>query len=241
MLKPKLGVNIDHVATVRNARGENYPRPLRAALLAQKCGVDSITIHLREDRRHIRDTDLSEIVKKLKIPLNLEIAPTNEMLKISLKYEPDYICIVPEKRTEITTEGGLNLKKNKSFIKNMLKKFKDKKIRSSLFIEPNTSDIQIAKDIGADCVEIHTGKICHLFNKKKNIKNEFKKIKYAVNYANNIGLEVHAGHGITYSTARILSKINGIKEYNIGHFLISESIFLGMSHTIKKIKSILKK
>ncbi len=241
MLKPKLGVNIDHVATVRNARGENYPRPLRAALLAQKCGVDSITIHLREDRRHIRDTDLSEIVKKLKIPLNLEIAPTDEMLKISLKYQPDYICIVPEKRTEITTEGGLNLKKNKNFIKNMLKKFKDKKIRSSLFIEPNTSDIQIAKDIGADCVEIHTGKICHLFNKKKNIKNEFKKIKYAVNYANNIGLEVHAGHGITYSTARILSKINGIKEYNIGHFLISESIFLGMSHTIKKIKSILKK
>ena len=241
MLKPKLGVNIDHVATVRNARGESYPRPLRAALLAQKCGVDSITIHLREDRRHIKDTDLSEIVKKLKIPLNLEIAPTDEMLKISLKYQPDYICIVPEKRTEINTEGGLNLKKNKNFIKNMLKKFKDKKIRSSLFIEPNTSDIQIAKDIGADCVEIHTGKICHLFNKKKNIKNEFKKIKYAVNYANNIGLEVHAGHGITYSTARILSKIKGIKEYNIGHFLISESIFLGMSHTIKKIKSILKK
>ena len=241
MGKIRLGVNIDHVATVRNARGDTYPSPLRAALCAQKKGADSITIHLREDRRHIKDTDLSEIVKKLKIPLNLEIAPTDEMLKISLKYQPDYICIVPEKRTEITTEGGLNLKKNKNFIKNMLKKFKDKKIRSSLFIEPNTSDIQIAKDIGADCVEIHTGKICHLFNKKKNIMNEFKKIKYAVNYANNIGLEVHAGHGITYSTARILSKIKGIKEYNIGHFLISESIFIGMSNTIKKIKSILKK
>jgi len=240
MIKPKLGVNIDHVATVRNARGEDYPSPLRAALLAQKYGADSITIHLREDRRHIRDNDLIKINKKLKIPLNLEMAPTIEMLKISLKHKPDYICIVPEKRTEITTEGGLNIKKNKKLLKKILKKFKLKNIRSSLFIEPKISDIKIAKDINADCIEIHTGKICNLYNKKKNIKKELKKIKTAVKYANKIGLEVHAGHGINFASAKILSKIKGIKEYNIGHFLIGESIFLGLKKTIKIFKGIIK-
>ncbi len=239
-MKCKLGVNIDHVATVRNARGENYPSPLRAALLAEKYGADSITIHLREDRRHIKDYDLTNIKKKLKIPLNLEMAPTNEMLRISLKRKPDYICIVPEKRTEITTEGGLNLNKNKKFIRKILKKFKEKKIRTSLFIEPKISDIKIAKEMKADCIEIHTGKICNLLNKKKNIKKEFKKIKTAVNYANDIGLEVHAGHGINFASAKILSKIKGIKEFNIGHFLIGESIFLGMKKTIKKFKNIIK-
>ena len=240
MLKPKLGVNIDHVATVRNARGEDYPSPLRAALLAQKSGADSITIHLREDRRHIKDNDLIKINKKLRIPLNLEMAPTNEMLKISLKHRPDYICIVPEKRTEITTEGGLNLKKNQKLLKKILKKFKDKKIRSSLFIEPKISDIKIAKDLNADCVEIHTGKICNLLNKNKNIKKEFIKIKTAVSYANMIGLEVHAGHGINFSSAKVLSKIKGIKEFNIGHFLIGESIFIGLKKTIKTFRKIIK-
>ena len=240
MLKPKLGVNIDHVATVRNARGEDYPSPLRAALLAQKSGADSITIHLREDRRHIKDNDLIKINEKLKIPLNLEMAPTIEMLKISLKHKPDYICIVPEKRTEITTEGGLNLKKNKKLLKKILKKFKDKKIRSSLFIEPKISDIKIAKDINADCIEIHTGKICNLLNKNKNIKKEFIKIKTAVSYANMIGLEVHVGHGINFSSAKVLSKIKGIKEFNIGHFLIGESIFIGLKKTIKTFRKIIK-
>ena len=240
MLKPKLGINIDHVATVRNARGEDYPSPLRAALLAQKSGADSITIHLREDRRHIKDNDLIKINKKLRIPLNLEMAPTNEMLKISLKHRPDYICIVPEKRTEITTEGGLNLKKNQKLLKKILKKFKDKKIRSSLFIEPKISDIKIAKDLNADCVEIHTGKICNLLNKNKNIKKEFIKIKTAVSYANMIGLEVHAGHGINFSSAKVLSKIKGIKEFNIGHFIIGESIFIGLKKTIKTFRKIIK-
>ena len=240
MLKPKLGINIDHVATVRNARGEDYPSPLRAALLAQKSGADSITIHLREDRRHIKDNDFIKINEKLRIPLNLEMAPTNEMLKISLKHRPDYICIVPEKRTEITTEGGLNLKKNQKLLKKILKKFKDKKIRSSLFIEPKISDIKIAKDLNADCVEIHTGKICNLLNKNKNIKKEFIKIKTAVSYANMIGLEVHAGHGINFSSAKVLSKIKGIKEFNIGHFLIGESIFIGLKKTIKTFRKIIK-
>ena len=239
MPKVKLGVNIDHVATVRNARGETYPSPLRAALMAQKYGADSITIHLREDRRHIKDKDFFEINKKLKIPLNLELAPTQEMLKISLKYKPNYICIVPEKSSEITTEGGLNLKKNKKLINEFLKKFREKKIRTSLFIEPNISDIKVAKEINANCVEIHTGKFCNLLNKKKSIYNEFNRLKTAVNYANLIGLDVHAGHGITLDSAKILSKIKGIKEYNIGHFLIGESIFLGLKKTIKKFKNII--
>jgi len=241
MKSPRLGVNIDHVATVRNARGEVYPLPLRAALLAQKSGADSITIHLREDRRHIIDKDLKDIKKKLKIPLNLEMAPTKEMLKISLKYKPKYVCIVPEKRSEITTEGGLNLKKNSSLIKKIINQLKKKNIRTSLFIEPNIADIKISKSVKAHCVEIHTGKFCNLHNKKKNTKNEFERVKKAVDFANSIGLEVHAGHGITFSSAKILSKIRGIKEFNIGHFLIGESIFIGIKNSIKKFKRILKK
>ena len=236
----KLGVNIDHVATVRNARGEKYPSPLRAALLSQKSGADSVTIHLREDRRHIKDNDLKEIRSKLKIPLNLEIASTNEMLKISLKQKPSYICIVPENRKEITTEGGLNLNFKKNFLKIMIKKLKLKGIRISLFIEPNLKDIKRSKDLGANCVEIHTGKICNLINNNKPFKNEFIKIQKAVKYANSIGLEVHAGHGLTYKSAQILSKISDIKEFNIGHFIIGESIYLGLSKTIKKFKRIIK-
>ncbi len=238
---PRLGVNIDHVATIRNARGENYPSPLEAALLAQKFGANSITIHLREDRRHINDKDLKDIKKKLKIPLNLEMAPTKEMLIISLKHKPRYVCIVPEKRKEVTTEGGLNLKSNYNLIKKIIRKLKKSKIRTSLFIEANIKDIKIAKKIDSDCIEIHTGKICDLHNKKKNIRKEFKKIQKAVNFANNIGLEVHVGHGITFSSAKLLSKIKGIKEFNIGHFLIGESIFIGIKECIKKFKKILKK
>ena len=241
MKSPRLGVNIDHVATIRNARGENYPSPLRSALLAQKFGADSITIHLREDRRHIKDQDLREIKKKLKIPLNLEMAPTKEMLKISLRYKPNYVCIVPEKRSEITTEGGLNLKRNSNLIKKIIKTLKRSKIRTSLFIEPNIKDIKIAKAIEADCIEIHTGRICNLHNKKKNTKKEFKKIQRSVNFANNIGLEVHVGHGITFSSCKLLSKLTGIEEFNIGHFLIGESIFIGIKDCIKKFRKILSK
>ena len=177
MKKIRLGVNIDHVATVRNARGENYPSPLRAALLAQKNGADSVTIHLREDRRHINDFDLKEIKKKLKIPLNLEIAATTEMLRIALKSKPPFICIVPEKRKEITTEGGLNLNNNKVFLKNLITKLKKNKSRVSLFIEPSLKDIFEAKKLNVDCIEIHTGKFCNLVNKKKNIKMNLKKLK----------------------------------------------------------------
>ena len=239
MKKIRLGVNIDHVATVRNARGEIYPSPLRAALLAQKSGADSVTIHLREDRRHINEFDLKQIKKKLKIPLNLEIAATREMMRIALKNKPPFICIVPEKRKEITTEGGLNLNYNKNFLKNLIKKLRKNKSRVSLFIEPRLKDILEAKKLNADCVEIHTGKFCNLVNKKKNYNNEFKKIKKIIKIGINLGLEIHAGHGLTYNSARILAKLKNIKEFNIGHFLIGESIFIGMSATIKSFKKIL--
>ena len=228
MSKIRLGVNIDHVATVRNARGEVYPSPLRAALLAQKNGAESVTIHLREDRRHIRESDLKEIKSKLKIPLNLEIAATNEMLKIALKSKPDFICIVPEKRQELTTEGGLNLSHRKKFLNKLIKKLKKNKFRVSLFIEPSIQDIKKSQELNADCVEIHTGRFCNLVNE-------------AVILGNKLGLEVHAGHGLTFKSAKILKKVRGIKEFNIGHFLIGESIFEGLSKTIKKFKRILHK
>ena len=239
MKKIRLGVNIDHVATVRNARGEIYPSPLRAALLAQKSGADSVTIHLREDRRHINEFDLKQIKKKLKIPLNLEIAATREMMRIALKNKPPFICIVPEKRKEITTEGGLNLNYNKNFLKNLIKKLRKNKSRVSLFIEPRLKDILEAKKLNADCVEIHTGKFCNLVNKKKNYNNEFKKIQKVIKIGSKLGLEIHAGHGLTYNSARILSKLKHIKEFNIGHFLIGESIFVGMLASIKSFKKIL--
>ncbi|MDC0385245.1 pyridoxine 5'-phosphate synthase [Pelagibacteraceae bacterium] len=240
MKKIRLGVNIDHVATVRNARGENYPSPLRAAILAEKNGADSVTIHLREDRRHINEFDLKRIIKKLKIPLNLEIAATKEMLKIASRSKPPFICIVPEKRKEITTEGGLKLNYNKNFLKILIKKLKKNKSRISLFIEPSLKDLEQAKKLNADCVEIHTGKLCNLINKKKNYKNELNRIQKAVHKGVKLGLEVHAGHGLTFNSAKILSKIKGIQEFNIGHFLIGESIFEGMPLIIKKFKKILK-
>tara|TARA_B100000963_G_C22628451_1_gene673615 strand:+ start:1629 stop:2351 length:723 start_codon:yes stop_codon:yes gene_type:complete len=240
MKKIRLGVNIDHVATVRNARGERYPSPLKAAILSEKSGADSITIHLREDRRHIKDADLKIIKSKLKIPLNLEIAATKEMLKIALKNKPPFICIVPEKRKEITTEGGLNLDYKKSFLKKIIYKLKENDSRVSLFIEPSLKDMKKSKSLNADCVEIHTGKFCNLVNQKKDYKKELDKIRNVVNYGNELGLEVHAGHGLTYQSSKILSKIKGIKEFNIGHFLIGESIFIGLPNCIKKFKKIIK-
>jgi pyridoxine 5-phosphate synthase len=213
---------------------------LRAAILAEKNGADSVTIHLREDRRHINELDLKKIIKKLKVPLNLEIAATKEMLKIASRSKPPFVCIVPEKRKEITTEGGLNLNHNKNFLTILIRKLKKNKSRISLFIEPSLKDLEKAKKLDADCVEIHTGKLCNLINKKKNFKSELIRIKKAVNKGKELGLEIHAGHGLTYRSAKILSKIKGIMEFNIGHFLVGESIFEGMPSTIKKFKKILK-
>ena len=241
MNKIRLGVNIDHVATVRNARGEQYPSPLRAAIEAQKSGADSVTIHLREDRRHINDNDLRLIKSRLKIPLNLEIAATKEMLEIAIKQKPPFVCIVPEKRKEITTEGGLNLNYKTKFLQKIIHKLKKNKSRISLFIEPNITDVKKAKLLDADCIEIHTGKFCNLVNQNKKYTIELNKIKKAVTFGNKIGLEVHAGHGLTFKSAKILSKVIGIKEFNIGHFLIGESIFIGLSQCIKNFKKIIKK
>ena len=241
MTKTRLGVNIDHVATIRNARGEIYPNPLRAALLAQESGADSITIHLREDRRHIRDKDLKNIKSKIKIPLNLEMAPTREMLNIAIKHRPSFVCIVPEKRREITTEGGLNVSKNAKFLKKIIKKLKKNKIRVSLFIEPKISDVMLSKKLGANCVELHTGKFCYLFNKNKKTSSAFSDIKRSAHYAKKIGLEVHAGHGLNYQSAHQIAKIKNISEFNIGHFIISESLFIGLKKTIKDLKKIINK
>jgi pyridoxine 5-phosphate synthase len=240
MSKIRLGVNIDHVATVRNARGENYPSPLRAAILAEQCGAHSITIHLREDRRHINDLDLKEIKFKLKIPLNLEIAATSEMLKIAIRHKPNFVCIVPEKRKEITTEGGLNLNYNQTFLKKIITKLKKNNSRVSLFIEPSIKDIKISNYLGVDGVEFHTGKICNLINQNKPFKSELSKLNEAVNYATDLRLDVHAGHGLTYKSAEIISKIKKIKEFNIGHFLIGESIYIGLPKAIEKFQKILK-
>ena len=239
MNKTRLGVNIDHVATIRNARGEIYPDPLGAALLAQKCWADSITIHLREDRRHIKDVDLKNIKNKIKIPLNLEMAPTKEMLNIAIRHKPNFVCIVPEKRKEITTEGGLNVKKNAKLLKKIINKLKKSQIRVSLFIEPKIFDIKLSKKLGANCVELHTGRFCYLFNKNKKTTFALSNLKKSVYYAKELGLEVHAGHGLTYKSVHQVSKIKNISEFNIGHFIVSESLFVGIKNSIKKFKKII--
>ncbi len=236
----RLGVNIDHVATLRNARGELHPDPLNAAKFVKKEGADSITIHLREDRRHIKDLDAKNICSIKNLLVNLEISIKDEIVKNALKIKPDFICIVPENRKEITTEGGLNLKKNKNKIKSIIRLFKNKKIRTSLFVNPSLKDILISKNLGADCVEIHTGRFATLVKSKKKIKKEFLRIKRCSKLANKINLEVHAGHGLDFESTKFLSKINEIKEFNIGHFIIGESIFYGFSKVIKKFKKIIK-
>ncbi len=236
----KLGVNIDHVATIRNARGEGHPDVLKAAKESIKAGADSITVHLREDRRHIKDRDLKKISSINFIKLNLEMSATKNMLKIALKSNPDYVCIVPEKRNEITTEGGLNLKKNFNRIKQIIKTLNKKKIRTSLFINPSINDIKLANLIGAKCVEIHTGAISRKIKNKNNYNVELTKISKCAKFAAKNNIEVHAGHGMDYNVAKKLSKIIEIKEFNIGHFIIGESIFHGLNNVIKTFKKIIK-
>tara|TARA_Y100001970_G_C14107249_1_gene788855 strand:+ start:221 stop:940 length:720 start_codon:yes stop_codon:yes gene_type:complete len=236
----RLGVNIDHVATIRKARGEKHPEPYIAAKMAFKYGADSITIHLREDRRHINDNDLKLISSIKSIPLNLEMASNDEMLRIAIKHKPNFVCIVPEKRNEVTTEGGLNLKKNKNKLKKIIKILNYNNIRTSLFINPNKNDIKISKLLNAKCIELHTGKISNQIKKNKTYNVDLNKIKICSKYAKSLGLEVHAGHGMDYKTAKILSKINEIEEFNIGHFIIGESIVYGLKKTIRNFKNILK-
>ena len=236
----RLGVNIDHVATIRNARGGTHPSPLNIAKQAIKFGADSITIHLREDRRHIKYNDLQKLSKK-KIPINLEIGCNYKMMKIALKNNPKFVCLVPEKREELTTEGGLNVVKYYKKIKFIVNKLNNNKIRTSLFINPTIKDVTYSKRINTNCIEIHTGKISDLIKNNKNYKKELIKIKNCSRYANSLGLEVHAGHGMDYKTSKVLTKIYEIKEFNIGHFIIGESISIGLKNVIKRIKKIINK
>ena len=236
----RLGVNIDHVATIRNARGESHPDPYYAALQVIKMGADSVTIHLREDRRHINDLDAKKICKTKKVLVNLEISINDKIVNNALKIKPDYICLVPENRKEVTTEGGLNLVKYKKKLKYIIEKFKKNKIRTSLFINPSIKDIKLSKELNADCVEIHTGKISNLVKSKKKYNEELNRIKRCSILANQLNIEVHAGHGLDYKTTKILTKIKEIEEFNIGHFIIGESIFIGLSNVIKKFKRIIK-
>jgi pyridoxine 5-phosphate synthase len=232
--KIRLGVNIDHVATIRNARGGSHPDPVDAAIIAQKSGAHGITIHLREDRRHIRDEDLLRLKKEIKLPINLEMAATQEMLKIALKTKPNAVCIVPEKRQEVTTEGGLDVIKNEKILAEMIKKIRAKKIKVSLFVDANEAQIKICKKIGANIVELHTGEFCHASGKRR--EAEFKKLKNCAALCENLGLECHAGHGLNFETAKIIAKIPQIIELNIGHFLIGEALFEGLANVIKKMK-----
>lgn len=236
--KIRLGVNIDHVATIRNARGGSHPDPVDAAILAEKSGADGITIHLREDRRHIRDEDLARLKKEINLPINLEMAATEEMLAIALKTKPNAVCIVPEKRQEVTTEGGLDVVKNEKVLCEMIKKIRAKKIRVSLFVDANEAQIRMSKKIGADIVELHTGEFCHVIGKKR--EAELLKIKNCAKLCEELDLECHAGHGLNYETAKIISKIPQIVELNIGHFLIGEAVFEGLGKVIKKMKNSIK-
>ena len=236
----RLGVNIDHVATLRNARGEKHPDPLYAAKQAIKMGADSITIHLREDRRHINDKDAKKICSLKNVKVNLEISMNEEIVKNALKIKPNYICIVPENRREITTEGGLNLSSNKKKLKKIITKFKQAKIRTSLFVNPVLKDIKLSKKLNVDCIEIHTGRLSNLVKSNKSHKKELDRIKNSSILANDLNIEVHAGHGLDYKTTILLCKINEIREFNIGHFIIGESVFSGLGKIIKNFKKIIK-
>ena len=233
----RLGVNIDHVATLRNARKENFPSPVKAAELALQSGADSITAHLREDRRHINDNDIKEISFNFPGKLNLEMAATEEMLAIAEKIKPFSCCIVPEKREEVTTEGGLNVINNHNKLKPMIARLRDVGIRTTLFIDPEDSQLESCYDLQIDCAEIHCGRLCNLYEKNDNkFDFEFNKIKSFSEKLFSNGIEAHAGHGLNYETTKIISTINEIEELNIGFFIIAESIFHGLEKTIINIK-----
>jgi len=233
----RLGVNIDHVATLRNARKENFPSPVKAAELALQSGADSITAHLREDRRHINDNDIKEISFNFPGKLNLEMAATQEMLAIAEKIKPFSCCIVPEKREEVTTEGGLDVINNYNKLKPMITRLRDIGVRTTLFIDPDDSQLESCYDLQIDCAEIHCGRLCNLHEKNDNkFDFEFNKIKSFSEKLFSNGVEAHAGHGLNYETTKIISTINEIEELNIGFFIIAESIFHGLEKTIINIK-----
>ena len=233
----KLGVNLDHVATIRQQRYTPYPDMLTAIKISEESGADSITMHLREDRRHIQFEDIKIARKNIKTKLNLEMAPTQEMCEIANQIKPDFICIVPEKRQELTTEGGLDVKKNFDSIKNVVTNLGDSEALISLFIEPDEKVIDLAKKLNVDAIELHTGK----YAEAKDVNKEFyiNQIRIAADYANKLSLVVNAGHGLDYTNVKEIARINHIRELNIGHSIIAESIFLGLAEAIKKMKNLI--
>ncbi len=235
----RLGVNIDHVATIRNARGGRHPDPVRAAKLAEDAGADGITAHLREDRRHISDDDIAGLMKKLKVPLNLEMAATEEMLKIALRHKPHAACIVPEKREERTTEGGLDAAGGVDHLKPYVSALRKAGIRVSLFVEPEARQLEAAVKLGAPVVELHTGAYAEA--RGGNRDRQFKRLVDAAATAEALGLECHAGHGLTFGTVGAVAAIPTIVELNIGHFLVGEAIFGGLDSAIKRMRALMVK
>lgn len=233
----RLGVNIDHVATIRNARGGVHPDPVRAAKLAAEAGADGITAHLREDRRHISDDDIARLSAEIDLPLNLEMAATDEMLAIALRHRPHAACIVPERREERTTEGGLDAAGHHDSLAPLVERLGKANIRVSLFIEPDRRQIDAAARLGAPVVELHTGRYCHLDDEAR--ERELDRLRDAATYATGLGIEVHAGHGLSFENVGPVSAIPEVAELNIGHFLIGEAIFVGLEASIREMRRLM--
>ena len=239
--KLRLGVNIDHVATVRNARGGAYPDPLRAAKIAEEAGADGITAHLREDRRHISDEDIDGLMEVLSVPLNFEMAATEEMQKIALRHKPHAVCIVPEKREERTTEGGLEVAREENRLAHFIAPLRDAGCRVSIFIAADPRQIEAAHRIGAQVIELHTGAYCdaHSDGDIETRDRELDALREMSSFAHSLGLEVHAGHGLTYDTVQPVAAFPEVMELNIGHFLIGESIFRGLHPAIAEMRRLM--
>ena len=239
--KLRLGLNIDHVATIRNARGGGLPDPVRAAELAARAGADGITAHLREDRRHIGDDDIARLAGGIGLPLNLEMAATEEMLQIALRHKPNACCIVPEKRQEVTTEGGLDVVANDNKLRSIIDPLKKAGIRVSLFIDADEAQIRASAKLGADIVELHTGTYCHAHHDSDSaaFNAELEKLAAGAVLADDLGLEVHAGHGLCFETVKPIAAIPQVVELNIGHFLIGEAIFVGLDEAISEMSRLM--
>jgi len=237
----RLGVNIDHVATIRNARGGAHPDPLRAARIAAEAGADGITAHLREDRRHIGDEDIDRLMAELKLPLNLEMAATDEMLSIALRHKPHAVCLVPERREEVTTEGGLDAAAQHNHLAPFVTQLAQAKIRVSLFIEPSRVQLAVAKAMGAQVVELHTGAYCDAQNAGDFEKRDraLERLRQAACEGAAMGLEIHAGHGLSFDTVGPVAAIAQIVELNIGHFLVGEAIFSGLDSAIRRMRNLM--
>jgi pyridoxine 5-phosphate synthase len=241
MTKLRLGVNIDHVATVRNARGTAFPDPVRAALLAEQAGADGITAHLREDRRHISDADIERLMDQLTTPLNFEMAATPEMQAIALRHKPHAVCIVPEKRQERTTEGGLEVARQENHLAHFIAPLRDAGCRVSIFIAADRAQIEAAQRIGAAVVELHTGAYCDAHHEGHPAERdaELARLTDMAAFAHDLGLEVHAGHGLTYETVQPIAALPQVMELNIGHFLVGEAIFLGLPAAIAEMRRLM--